>query len=30
MRAFIDRHRHAYGVEPICIGDAGRTVGYWR
>lgn len=30
MRAFIDRYRHAYGVEPICRVMQVAPSGYWR
>ena len=30
MKAFIDRHRHAYGVEPICKVMQVAPSGYWR
>lgn len=30
MRAFIDRYRHAYGVEPICKVMQVASSGYWR
>ena len=30
MRAFIDRYRHAYGVEPICKVMQVAPSGYWR
>jgi putative transposase len=30
VRAFIDRHRHVYGVEPICRVMQVAPSGYWR
>ncbi|WP_429205307.1 IS3 family transposase [Massilia sp. UYP11] len=30
VRAFIDRYRHAYGVEPICKVMQVASSGYWR
>ncbi|MFC0253868.1 MULTISPECIES: IS3 family transposase [Massilia] len=30
VRAFIDQHRHAYGVEPICKVMQVAPSGYWR
>ncbi len=30
MRAFIDEHRHSFGVEPICKVLQIAPSGYWR